>query len=61
MRRFAITTIALLGLAAPGAALAQGAAQPPAPPASQAPPQPAAPAAADATDQFYLLVRSAAP
>jgi hypothetical protein len=30
MRRFAITTIALLGLAAPGAALAQGAAQPPA-------------------------------
>ena len=50
MRRFAITTIALLGLAAPGAALAQGAAQPPAPPASQAPPQPAAPAAADATD-----------
>ena len=29
MRRFAITTIALLGLAAPGAALAQGTAQPP--------------------------------
>ena len=45
MRRFAITTIALLGLAAPGAALAQGAAQPPAPPSTQAPAQPAAPAA----------------
>ena len=50
MRRFAITTIALLGLAAPGAALAQGAAQPPAPPSTQAPAQPAAPAAADAAD-----------
>jgi len=50
MRRFAITTVALLGLAAPGAALAQGAAQPPAPPSSQAPPQPAAPAAAAASD-----------
>ena len=50
MRRFAIATVALLGLAAPGAALAQGAAQPPAPPSSQAPPQPAAPAAADASD-----------
>ena len=46
MRRFAITTIALLGLAAPGAALAQGAAQPPAPPSTQTPAQPAAPAAA---------------
>ena len=37
MRRSAITTIVLLGLAAPGAALAQGAGQPPAPPAPQAP------------------------
>ena len=50
MRRFAITTIALLGLAAPGAALAQGAAQPPAQPSTQTPAQPAAPAAADASD-----------
>ena len=50
MRRFAITTIALLGLAAPGAALAQGAAQPPAPPSTQTPAQPAAPAAADAAE-----------
>ena len=49
MRRFAITTIALLGLAAPGAALAQGAAKPPAPSSTQAPAQPAArrPAAPD--------------
>ena len=57
MRRFAITTIALLGLAAPGAALAQGTAQPPAPPSTQKPAEPAgqkpaepaaaAPAAAD--------------
>ena len=39
MRRFAITTIALLGLAAPGAALAQGAAQPPAPTPAQPPAQ----------------------
>jgi MtrB/PioB family decaheme-associated outer membrane protein len=45
MRRFAITTIALLGLAAPGAAFAQGAAQAPAQPSSQAPAQPPAPAA----------------
>jgi MtrB/PioB family decaheme-associated outer membrane protein len=42
MRRFAITTIALLGLAAPGAALAQGAAQPPAQPSTQKPAEPAA-------------------
>jgi MtrB/PioB family decaheme-associated outer membrane protein len=48
MHRFAITTIALIGLAAPGAALAQGAAKPPAPPATQTPTQPAAPAPADA-------------
>ena len=60
MRRFAITTVALLGLAAPGAALAQGAAQPPAPPSSQAPPQPAAPAAADATDLSRSLFEPAA-
>jgi len=49
MRRFAITTIALLGLAAPGAALAQGAAQPPA----QTPAQAAAPAAADASRSLF--------
>ena len=55
MRRFAITTIALLGLAAPGAALAQGAAQPPAQPSTQAPAQPAAPAAADASDASRSL------
>ena len=48
MRRFAITTIALLGLAAPGAAFAQGAAQPPALSSTQTPAQAAAPAAADA-------------
>ena len=60
MRRFAITTVALLGLAAPGAALAQGAAQPPAPPSSQAPPQPAAPAAADAADLSRSLFEPAA-
>src|SRR3982750_2428698 len=47
MRRFAITTIALLGLTAPGAALAQGSAQAPAAPAAQSPAQPAAPAAAE--------------
>jgi MtrB/PioB family decaheme-associated outer membrane protein len=46
MRRFAITTIALLGLAAAAAHAQQ---PPPAPPATQAPSQPAAPAAA-ATD-----------
>ena len=45
MRRFALTTIALLGLAAPGAAVAQGAAQAPAKPPTQTPAQPAAPAA----------------
>ena len=52
MRRFAITTVALIGLAVPGAALAQGAAKPPAPPSTQAPAAPAAPApaAADAAD-----------
>ena len=55
MRRFAITTIALLGLAAPGAALAQGAAQPPAPSSTQTPAQPAAPAAADASDASRSL------
>ena len=55
MRRFAITTIALLGLAAPGAALAQGAAQPPAPSSPQTPAQPAAPAAADAADASRSL------
>ena len=55
MRRFAITTIALLGLAAPGAALAQGAAQPPAPSSTQTPAQPAAPAAADAADASRSL------
>jgi MtrB/PioB family decaheme-associated outer membrane protein len=47
MRRFAITTIALLGLAAPDAAFAQGAAQPPPPPSTQSPAQPAAAAPAD--------------
>ncbi len=48
MRRFALTTIALLALAAPGAALAQGAGQPPAgpPPAQGAAAAPAQPAAA---------------
>jgi len=55
MRRFAITTIALLGLAAPGAALAQGAAQPPATPSSQTSSPPAAPAAADAADRSRSL------
>jgi MtrB/PioB family decaheme-associated outer membrane protein len=50
MRRFAITTIALLGLAAPGAVLAQGAAQPPAPSSTQPPAKPAAPAAPAAPD-----------
>ncbi len=53
MRRFAITTIALLGLAAPGAALAQGAAQPPAPSSPQAPAQPAAPATAEASRSLF--------
>ena len=69
MRRFAITTIALIGLAAPGAALAQGAATPPAqpatqtpappttqtpaPPTTQTPAQPAAPAAADASRSLF--------
>ncbi len=55
MRRFAVATIALLGLAAPGAAVAQGAAQPPAQPSTQAPAQPAAPAAADASDASRSL------
>ena len=61
MRRFAITTIALLGLAAPGAALAQEAAKPPAqpttqtpaPPTTQTPAPPAAPAAADASRSLF--------
>ena len=54
MRRFAITTIALLGLAAPGAALAQGAAQ--ASPA-QKPAQPAAaPAATDDTSRSLFAL-----
>ena len=59
MRRFAITTIALLSFAAPGAALAQGTAKPPAqapsqPPAqvpAQTPAQPAAPAAPAAAEE----------
>jgi MtrB/PioB family decaheme-associated outer membrane protein len=55
MRRFAITTIALLGLAAPAAARAQGAAQPPAPPSTQSPAQPAAPAPADEPDASRSL------
>ena len=59
MRRFAITTIALLGLAAPGAAAAQGAAQPPKQPSAQTPPQPAAPAAADASDVSRSLFEPA--
>ncbi len=50
MRRFALTTIALLGLVTPGAALAQGAAQPPEPSSTQTPAQPAAPAAPAAAD-----------
>ena len=58
MRRFALTTIALLGLAAPGAALAQGTAQPPAQPPAQAPAQPAAPAAADAPEASEALAQS---
>ena len=61
MRRFAITTIALIGLAAPGAALAQEAAKPPAqpttqtpaPPTTQTPAPPAAPAAADASRSLF--------
>jgi MtrB/PioB family decaheme-associated outer membrane protein len=48
MRRIAITTIVLLGVAAPRLLHAQGAPQPP--PAAQAPPQGAAPAATDASD-----------
>ena len=59
MRRFAITTIALLGLAAPGAAAAQGAAKPPAQPSTQTPAQPAAPAAADASDVSRSLFEPA--
>src|SRR3954447_18646415 len=55
MRRFAITTIALLGLTAPGAALAQGSAQAPAAPAAQTPAQPAAPAAAPEPDASRSL------
>jgi MtrB/PioB family decaheme-associated outer membrane protein len=50
MRRFAITTIALLGLTAPGAAFAQEAAQPPAPSPTQAPEQPAAAAPTDTSE-----------
>ena len=53
MRRIAITTIALLGLATPGAVFAQGAAPPPAKPTSQtpaAPAQTAAPAPAPPAD-----------
>ena len=45
MRRFAITTIALLGLATPGAALAQGTAKPPAQAPAQTPAQTAGAAA----------------
>ena len=59
MRRFAITTVALLGLAAPGAALGQGAAQPPAQPSPQTPAQPAAPAAADVSDVSRSLFEPA--
>jgi MtrB/PioB family decaheme-associated outer membrane protein len=61
MRRFAITTIALLALAAPGAALAQGTAQPPALSSAQAA-QPAAPApaAADLPDASRSLFEPAA-
>src|SRR5580765_268842 len=55
MRRFAITTVALLGLAARGAVLAQGAAQPPALSSTQTPAQAAAPAAADASDARSLF------
>src|SRR3954462_8978478 len=50
MHRFAITAVALFALAAPGVALAQGAAQPPGQPATQAPAQAAAPAAAAPSD-----------
>ena len=50
MRRFAITTITLLGLTAPGAAFAQEAAQPPAPSPTQAPEQPAAAAPTDTSE-----------
>ena len=63
MRRFAITTIVLLGLAAPRAALAQGGPQPPAQapaqPPGQTPAQPAAPAAADDTDASRSLFEPA--
>ena len=59
MRRFAITTIALLGLAAPGAALAQRTAQAPAKPVTQTPAQPAAPAAADESDASRSLFEPA--
>jgi MtrB/PioB family decaheme-associated outer membrane protein len=55
MCRFAITTIALLGIAAPGALLAQGAGQPPAPSSTQTPAQPAAPAAAATSDASRSL------
>ena len=55
MRRFAITTVALLGLAAPGAALAQGAAKPPASPPTQTVAQPASPVAADASDASLTM------
>ena len=55
MRQFAITTIALLGLAAPSAALAQGTAKPPALSSPQTPAPPAAPAAADAFDESRSL------
>src|SRR5688572_26322888 len=60
MHRFTLTTIALLALAAPGGALAQGAAQLQAQPAAQAPAPPAAPAAPDAADGSRSLFAPAA-
>jgi MtrB/PioB family decaheme-associated outer membrane protein len=59
MRRFAMTTVILLGLAAPGAARAQGAAHPPAP-SAQSPAQPAAPAASGAGDASRSLFEPSA-
>src|SRR4030095_1532743 len=53
MRRFAVTTVALLGLAAPSAPLAEGAANPRAPPPTPAVAQPAAAVAADASRSLF--------
>jgi MtrB/PioB family decaheme-associated outer membrane protein len=60
MRRFALTTVVLIGLALPCALLAQGAAQPPAAPSTQTPAAPAAPPAADVPEVSRSLFAPAA-